>query len=148
MMANMNEQDRIWAETNLYLALAKDANTRAEVERHFVVPFLESDNGAVMSRLDILQFHQCTWESSQLSYIDFIKQLSMLAGKARIPDDSPSMIRLFIEKQPKDIKIGLNNLCITKGEYVSLRRCMRDPTILHRLHQATFNASREGPNSR
>jgi hypothetical protein len=36
MMANMNEQDRIWAETNLDLALAKDAKTRAEVEQHFV----------------------------------------------------------------------------------------------------------------
>jgi hypothetical protein len=63
MMANMNEQGRIWAEINLDLNLAKDANTRAEVERHFVVPFLESDNGAVMSRLDILKFHQCTCES-------------------------------------------------------------------------------------
>jgi hypothetical protein len=83
-----------------------------------------------MSRLDILQFHQCTWENSQLSYIDFIKELSMLAGKARIPDDSPSMIRLFIEKQPKDIKIGLNNLSITKGEYVSLRLCLRDAATL------------------
>jgi hypothetical protein len=47
MMANMNEQDRMWAETNLDLALAAEANTRAEVEKHFVVPFLESDNGAI-----------------------------------------------------------------------------------------------------
>jgi hypothetical protein len=83
-----------------------------------------------MSRLDISQFHQCTWETSQLSYIDFFKELSMLAGKARIPDDSPSMIRLFIEKQPKDIKIGLNHLSITKGEYSSLRLCLRDAATL------------------
>jgi hypothetical protein len=102
MMANMNEKDRIWAETNIDLPSAKNANTKAEVENRFVVPFLEADNGVVMSRLDILQFHQCTWEISQLSYIDFIKQLSMLAGKAQIPDGSPSMIRLFIEKQPRD----------------------------------------------
>jgi hypothetical protein len=54
----------------------------------------------------------------------------MLPGKAQIPDTSPSMIRLFIEKQPKEIKIGLNNLGITKGEYVSLPVCMRDAATL------------------
>jgi hypothetical protein len=96
----MQTPEQTW---NLNLPLAKDANPRADVEQHFVVPFLESDNGAVI-RLDLLKSHQCTWETSQLSYIDCIKEVSMLAGKARIPDDSPSMIRLFIGKQPKDIK--------------------------------------------
>jgi hypothetical protein len=53
--------DRIWAETNLNFTSAKNASTRAEVESRFVKPFLESDNRAVVGRLDILQFHQCMY---------------------------------------------------------------------------------------
>jgi hypothetical protein len=45
----------------------------------------------------------------------------MLAGKAQISDTSPSMIRLFIEKQPKEIKIRLNNRSITRSEYVVMQ---------------------------
>jgi hypothetical protein len=59
-----------------------------------------------------------------------MKEISVMAGKANIPDKDISSILLFIEKQPTEIRVGLNHLAVTKGAYTSLRTLFRDATSL------------------
>jgi hypothetical protein len=92
-----------------------------------VNPFLEAD---VTHRADVLEFHGYGWEKSKLPYLAFMKEISVMSGKANISDDDLSSILPFIEKQPAKIRIGLNSLAVTKGSYTSLRTLFRDTTSL------------------
>jgi hypothetical protein len=126
----MNETDRIWAEQNIEMEPALLSTSRVEVQTRFVNPFLEADNGPVNHRADVLEFHGYVWEKSKLPYLAFMKEISVMSGKANIPDDDISSILLFIEKQPTEIRVALNNLAVTKGSYTSLRTLFRDATSL------------------
>jgi hypothetical protein len=130
LLTFMNETDRIWAEQNIEMETALLSTSREEVQTRFVNPFLEADNGPVTHRTDVLEFHGYGWEKSKLPYLAFMKEISVMSGKANIPDDDVSSILLFIEKQPTEIRVGLNNLAVTKGGYTSLRTMFRDATSL------------------
>jgi hypothetical protein len=57
-------------------------------------------------------------------------QIGTLAVKVGITDGDASSIMLFIEKQPEEFQIGLQNLAVRKGPHYSLRACCRDAAFL------------------
>jgi hypothetical protein len=130
LLTFMNETNRIWAEQNIEMEPALLSNSREEVQARFVTPFLEADKGPVTQRADVLEFHGYSSEKSKLPYLAFMKEISVMAGKAYIHDNDISSILLFIEKQPGEIRIGLNSFAVTKGSYTSLRTLFRDATSL------------------
>jgi hypothetical protein len=150
LLTFMNETDRIWAEQNVEMETALLSASREEVQTPFANPFLEADNGAVIHRADVLGFHGYGWEKSKLPYLAFMKEISVMSGKANIPDEDISSILLFIEKQPTEIRVGLNNLAVTKGAYTSLRALFRDATSLSTSYDKVLQPaySRDVPRSR
>jgi hypothetical protein len=129
-MANMGNSDRLWAETNINLESVQQAASKEEFMIRFVKPFLDADNGYVTARLNLAEYHSYTLETSKPSYPAFVKELGTLAAKAEITDHDASTIMLFIEKQPEEIKVGLHNLAVQQGPYVSLRTCCRSAASL------------------
>jgi hypothetical protein len=87
---------------------------------------LASDNGLLASRQDLLNFQKYSWETSAVPYVEFVKELSSLASRAKVTDNDAGTILNFIEKQPQEIRLALNNLIVTKGPYVSLRVALCD----------------------
>jgi hypothetical protein len=108
LLTFMNETDRIWVEQNIEMEPALLSNSREEVQARFVTPFLEADNGPVTQRADVLEVHGYSWEKSKLPYLAFMKEISAMDGKAYIHYNDIGSILLFIEKQPGEIRIGLN----------------------------------------